>query len=108
MLQVGLKARGVALSLVCLASVFIILWAAIGPVIHKAYETPTPVRTNSPFFFPIIPSLLTLGSVLVLDRPSVHGRTPWWRIHLDVDRAICFGDTIHSTVFLGRGFLVGR
>ncbi|KAF8497247.1 hypothetical protein F5888DRAFT_1613796 [Russula emetica] len=41
-LQVGLKARGVALGLVCLACVFITLWAAIGPGIHKNYETPTP------------------------------------------------------------------
>jgi hypothetical protein len=68
-LQVGLKARGVALGLVCLACVFITLWVAIGPAIHKNYETPTPVR-NLPSFFPIISSLLTLlGSVLVLDRP---------------------------------------
>jgi len=41
-LQVGLKARGIAFSLVCLACVFIILWVAIGPGIHKNYETPTP------------------------------------------------------------------
>ncbi|KAF8502200.1 hypothetical protein F5888DRAFT_1177000 [Russula emetica] len=41
-LQVGLKARGVAFSLVCLACVFIILWVAIGAGIHKNYETPTP------------------------------------------------------------------
>ncbi|KAI0276618.1 hypothetical protein BGY98DRAFT_934918 [Russula aff. rugulosa BPL654] len=41
-LQVGLKARGVALSLVCLACVFITLWVAIGAGIHKNYETPTP------------------------------------------------------------------
>jgi len=41
-LQVGLKARGVALSLVCLACVFITLWVAIGPDIHRNYETPTP------------------------------------------------------------------
>jgi O-antigen ligase len=106
-LQIGLKARGVALSLVCLICVFITLWVAIGAGIHKNYETPTPVR-NSPLFFPILSSLLTLlGSVLVLDQPSVPGRTPWWRIHLVVDRIICFGNTIHSTVFLGGGFLVG-
>ncbi|KAN0105262.1 hypothetical protein V8E52_011201 [Russula decolorans] len=41
-LQVGLKARGVALSLVCLACVFIMLWVAIGAGIHKNYVTPTP------------------------------------------------------------------
>jgi len=41
-LQVGLKARGVALSLVCLVCVFIMLWLAIGPRIHRNYETPTP------------------------------------------------------------------
>jgi hypothetical protein len=105
-LQVGLKARGVALSLVCLVCVFIMLWLAIGPRIHRNYETPTPVR-NSPSLFPILSSLLTLlGSVLVLDQPSVPERTPWWRNHLDVDRTIGFGNTIHSAVFLGGGFLV--
>ncbi|KAI0276651.1 hypothetical protein BGY98DRAFT_1167349 [Russula aff. rugulosa BPL654] len=41
-LQVGLKARGVALSLVCLACIFITLWVAIGAGIHNNYETPTP------------------------------------------------------------------
>ncbi|KAI0276620.1 hypothetical protein BGY98DRAFT_934920 [Russula aff. rugulosa BPL654] len=41
-LQVGLKARGVALSLVCLACVFIMIWVAIGAVHHKNYDTPTP------------------------------------------------------------------
>ena len=108
MLQVGLKARGVALSLVCLACVFITLWVGIGAGIHKNYETPTPVR-DSPLFFPILSSLLTLlGSVLVLDQPSVPGRTPWWRIHLAVDCTICFGNTVRSAVFLGGGFLVGR
>ena len=107
MLQVGLKARGVALSLVCLVCVFITLWVAIGAGIHNNYETPTPVR-NPPFFFPIFSSMLTpLGSVLVLDQPSVFWGTPWWLMHLDVDRIICF-DNIHSTVFLGGGFLVGR
>jgi hypothetical protein len=55
-LQVGLKARGVALSLVSLACVFTVLWVAIGADIHKNYETPTPV-CNSPLFFS---SLLTL------------------------------------------------
>ncbi len=108
MWQVGLRARGFALGLVCLACVFITLWVGIGGGIHKNYETPTPVR-NLTLFFPIISSLLTLlGSVLVLDQPSVPGRAPWWRIHLAVDRTICFGDPIHPTVFLGGGFLVGR
>ena len=107
-LQVGLKARGVALGLVCLACVFITLWVAIGASIHTNYETPTPVR-NLPLIYPVLSSLLILlGSVLVLDQPSVHGRTSWWRNDLDVDRATCFGDTIHSTVFLGGGFLVDR
>jgi hypothetical protein len=107
-LQVGLKACGVARSLVCLACIFIMLWVAIGTVFHKNYEKPAPVR-NSPLFFPVLPSLLTLlGSVLVLDQPSVPGRTPCWRIHLAVDRNICFGNTIYSTVFLGGGFLVDR
>jgi hypothetical protein len=46
-LQVGLKARGVALSLVCFTCIFVTLWVAIGAGIHKNYETPTPVR-NSP------------------------------------------------------------
>jgi hypothetical protein len=106
--HVGLKARGVALSLVCLACVFITLWVAIGAGTHKNYVTPTPVR-NLPLLFPIPSSLLTLlGSVLVLDQPPVPGRTPWWRLRLDVDRATCFGNTIHSTVFLGGRFLVDR
>ena len=105
MLQVGLKARGVALRLVCLACDFIMLWVAIGTVIHRNYETPAPVRNH--FFFPILFSLLTLlGSVLVLDRPSVPGITPWWRIHMAVDRTICLRNTIHSAVLLGGGFLV--
>ena len=108
MWQVGLNARRFALSLVCLAWVFIMLWVAISVGIHKNYDTPTPVR-SLPLFFPVLSSLLTLlGSVLVLDQPSVPGRTPRWRIHLDVDRTICFGNTIHSSVFLGGGFLVGR
>jgi hypothetical protein len=106
--RVGLQARGVALGMVCLVCIFIILWVAIGAGIHKNYETPTPVR-NSPLFFPILSSLLTLlGSVLVLDQPSVPGRTPWWRIHLAVDCTIRFGNNVRSTVFLGGGFLVGR
>jgi hypothetical protein len=102
---VGLNSRGVALSLVSLTCIFVTLWTAIGAGIHKSYETPTPVR-DSPLLFPILSSFL--GSVLVLDQPSVLGRTPWWRIRLAVDRTICFGDTIHSTVFLGGGFLVGQ
>ncbi|KAI0276662.1 hypothetical protein BGY98DRAFT_1187699 [Russula aff. rugulosa BPL654] len=40
--QVGLNARGVALSLVCLACIFITLWVTIGAVVHNNYETPTP------------------------------------------------------------------
>ena len=105
-LQVGLKARRVALSLVCLVCVFTMLWVAVGAGIHKNYETPTPVR-NSLLFFPIFSSLLTLlGSVLVLDQPSVFERTHWWRNHLDVDRISCFGGTIRSAVFLGGGLLV--
>jgi hypothetical protein len=79
-LQVGLKARGIALGLVCLTCVFIMAWVgvAIRIGIHKNYETPTPVR-NSPLFFPILSSLPTLlWSVLVLDQPSVPARTHWW------------------------------
>src|SRR6266849_8756438 len=61
------------------------------------------------YCIPILSSLLTLlGSVLVLDQPEVHGRTSWRRNHLDVDCTIYFGDTIHSAVFLGGGFLVDR
>ncbi len=106
--QIGLRARGFALGLVCLACIFIILWVGIGGGIHKNYVTPTPVR-NLILFFPIISSLLTLlGSVLVLDRPSVPGGTPCWRINLAVDRTICFGDASHPTVFLGEWFLVGQ
>ena len=108
MLQVGLKARGVAFSLVCLACIFILLSVAIGAGTHKNYDTPTPVR-NSPLFLSILTSMLTLlWSVLVLDQPSVPGRTLWWRDHLDVDRIIYFGNTIRSTVSLGKGFLVCR
>jgi hypothetical protein len=105
-LQVGLKSRGVALGLVCLACIFITLWVAIGAGIHKNYETPTPVRD---LLSPIPSSLLTLpGSVLVLDQPSVPARTPWRRNDLDVDRTIFFGNTIRSTIFLGGGLLVDR
>ncbi len=61
------------------------------------------------YFFPMPSSLLTvLGSVLVLDRPSVPGRTPCWGVHLAVDRIICFGNAIHPAVFLDKRFLVGR
>ncbi len=108
MWKVGLKACGIAVGLVCLACVFITLWAAIGAGIHKNYETPTPVR-NSTLFFTILSSLFTLlGSVLVLDQPSVPGRSPWWGIHLAVDHIICFGNAIHPAVFLGGRFLVSR
>jgi hypothetical protein len=107
-LQADLKARRVALGLVCLAFVFITLWVAIGAGIHKNYETPTPVR-NLPLAFPMPLSLLTpLGSGLVLDQPSVPARTPRWRNHLDVDRTICFGNTIRSAIFLGGGLLGDR
>jgi len=51
MWSVGLEARGVAFGLVCLACVFITLWAAIGAGIHKNYETPTPVRISLLFLF---------------------------------------------------------
>ena len=109
MLQIGLEARGVAFSLVCVTCVYITLWAAIGAGTHKNYETPTPV-CDLPLFFSILSSLLTLllGSVLVLDQPSVLWRTPRWRIHLDVDCTICFSNIILSAVFLGGGLLVGR
>jgi hypothetical protein len=49
-LQVGLKARGVALSLVCLACVFDMLWVVIGADIHKNYVTPSPVRNSRLLF----------------------------------------------------------
>ena len=108
MWRVGLKARGVAAGLVCLAFVFITLWVTIGAGIHKNYETPTPVRNSTPFF-PMLSSLLTLlGLVLVLDQPSVPGRMPCWGAHLAVDRIICFGNAIHPAVFLDKRFLVGR
>ena len=107
-LQVGLRTRGVAFGLVCLTCVFITLWVAIGAGIHKNYETPTPVN-KFPFIFSYLSSLLTLlGSVLVLDQPSVPARPPRWGNHLDVDRTICLGNIIHSPVFLGRGLLVDR
>ena len=107
-LRVDLNARGIAFSLVILACVFITLCVAIGAGIHKNYVTPTPV-CDSPLFFPVLSLLLTLlGSVLVLDQPSVPGRTPCWRIHLAVDRTICLSNPLHSAVFLGGGFLVDR
>ena len=107
-LQIGVKACGIAFTLVCLAFVFITLWVAIGAGVHKNYETPTPVRVLHSFIA-ILSSLLTLlGSVLVLDQPSVPARSPWWRNYLDVDRTICFGNIIRSTAFLGRGLLVVR
>jgi len=56
--QVGLRARGFAIRMVCLACVFIALWAGIGGGVNKNYETPTPVR-NLTLFFPILSSLLT-------------------------------------------------
>jgi len=40
--KVGLKARGVAIGLVCFACVFITLLVAIGAGIHKNYAAPTP------------------------------------------------------------------
>ena len=107
MLQVGLRARGVAISLVFLTCVFATLWVAIGASTHKDYETPTPVIFL--LFFPILSSLLTpLVSVLVLDQPSVPGRAPGWRIHLAVDRTICLHNVVRPAVLLGGGFLVDR
>ena len=50
MWQLGLRARGFSLGLVCLTCVFITLWAGIGGGIHKNNETPTPVRNLTPFF----------------------------------------------------------
>src|SRR5216684_2156647 len=47
--RVGLKARGVAVGLVCLSCVFITLWVAIGAGMNKNYETPTPVRNSTLF-----------------------------------------------------------
>jgi hypothetical protein len=83
------------------------LWAAIGDHIHKNYEIPTPACNSTPFF-PILSSLLTLlGSVLVLDQPSVLERTHWWRLPLAVDRIMCFDDSMHPAVLLGGRFLVG-
>ena len=106
--RVGIRARGVAFGLVCLACVFIALWVAIGAGIHKDYYTPTPVR-NSPLFLPILSSLpILLELVLVLDKSSVPERPPWWRIHLAVDCIIYLGDALRSVVFLGGGFLVDR
>jgi len=40
--RVGLEARGFALFLVVLVTIFIALWVGIGSGIHKNYETPTP------------------------------------------------------------------
>ena len=98
-LQVGLKARGVALRLLCLVYAFVMLWDAIGTGIHKNYETAIPARDSPLFFFPTFSSLLTpLGKYWRWISPqySVPGRMPWWRIRLAVDHTICFGDyTFH-------------
>ena len=42
--RVGLEARGFALCLVGLVTIFVALWVGIGSGIHKHYEAPTPVR----------------------------------------------------------------
>ena len=48
--QFGLYARGLALSLVGFAHIYIALWVGIGAGLHKNYDTPTPVR-NLPNLF---------------------------------------------------------
>jgi len=40
--RVGLEARGFALFLVVLVTIFVVLWAGIGSGINENYETPTP------------------------------------------------------------------
>ena len=47
MWRVGLEARGFALGLVTLVTVFNTLWVGIGAGIHKNFETPTPVRYST-------------------------------------------------------------
>jgi len=49
--RVGLEARGFALFLVILVTIFGALWVGIGAGIHKHYETPTPVRYFHLFSF---------------------------------------------------------
>jgi len=49
--RVGLEARGFALCLVVLVTIFVALWAGIGSGINKNYETPTPVRYFNLFSF---------------------------------------------------------
>ena len=48
--RVGLEARGFALCLVGLVTIFVALWVGIGSGIHKHYEAPTPVRFFNLFF----------------------------------------------------------
>ena len=81
MWQVGLNARGVALSLVCLTCVFITLWVGIGATAHKHYETPTPVR-NSPLvlFFLLLTADTTrvsigAGSALISQKNALPANT---------------------------------
>ena len=58
-------------------------------------------------FFPTLSPLLTLiWPVLVLDQPSVPGRSRQSHIHLAVDRTIRFGDVIYPSIFLGGRSLV--
>jgi len=75
--KVGLRARGFALGLVCLACIFIALWAGIGGGVHKNYVTPTPVR-NLTLFFPTadIPWVgIGAGSALSSRKNALLGNT---------------------------------
>jgi hypothetical protein len=44
--EVGTRARHFAFGVVALTALYIALWLSFGNVIHKHYETPTPVRIS--------------------------------------------------------------
>jgi hypothetical protein len=120
-LPVGLNARGVALSLVCLACVFITLWVAIGPGIHKNYETPTPVR-NSPFLsYPFLSADTTrvsigAGSALSTRENALVANTSGCGSHYLLRQSYMFrcisgrrvsGRLMKGTRFIGRTLIRG-
>ena len=46
MQQVSLNARGFAFTMVSLTCIFVMLWVAVSPSVHKNYEMPSPVRNS--------------------------------------------------------------
>jgi hypothetical protein len=62
--DVGTRARHFAFGVVALVALYIALWVSIGNLIHKRYQTPTPVRVC---FFPLCLTANIIWLVLVLD-----------------------------------------